>query len=485
MKLYKKIEKNINEIIKMNGNSSDLCVRNLLISGKKICVIYLASVASDDKVSDFLIRSIKNCVENISFLDDTFKILENSIYNSNLKVDYTFSDLYYKLSSGFAIILVNGYSKAITVEARMILDRGVSLSTSETNTVGPKDAFTENHNINLGLIRKRIKSDSLKFKEFVVGSRGLSKVTIGYIDDVVFKDSLNLVLDKIKKIEIDAVLDTGYIRDFLTNDSRTHFPTVIHTERPDIASASLLEGKIIILVENSPFSIVVPGYLNDFLHASEDSYQKANNMTMTRILRFIAFIFTIFLPGLYIAITTFNQEVIPDTLLTSLSVQRKAVPFPTSFSVILLMITFEILRECDMRIPETMGTSISIVGALVLGEAVVNAGIVSPIVVLVVAISSITGLIFTDLEMVNALRYWKLIFILFSSIMGLIGFLCITLIFVNTLCAIEIFGVSYLVPFSPFIPKSLKDAFCVVSRNKLKTRPSYLSNNKVRLRNEK
>lgn len=384
--------------------------------------------------------------------------------------------------SGFAIILVNCYRKAITVEARTILDRGVSLSTSEVNTIGPKDAFTENHNINLGLIRKRIKNDSLQFKEFVVGSRSLTKVTIGYIDDIVLKDSLDIVLEKIKNIEIYAVLDTGYIRDFLVSDSRTHFPTVIHTERPDVAVASLLEGKIVILVENSPFSIVIPGYLNDFIHASEDSYQKAHNVTMTRILRFIAFNLTIFLPGFYIAITTFNQEVIPDTLLTSLSVQREVVPFPTSFSVFILMITFEILRECDMRIPETMGTSISIVGALVLGEAVVNAGIVSPIVVLVVAISSITGMIFSDLEMVNALRWWKLLFILFSSFMGLIGFLSISLIFINTLCSIDIFGISYLVPFSPFIKDSMDDTFYVEPRNKMKFRPGYLTKNLKRLR---
>lgn len=482
MKISRKIDKVFKKIKEMNGNSPDITTRKINVGFKKVGYIYLESVSSDDKISDFLVKSITR-LKKPSILDNFFtnlyQELRNNIANSKMNIIDNYDDMFYYLSSGFTVVLVSGFSKAIVLETRETLDRGVTEPTTETSIRGPKDSLTENYNKNIGLIRKRIKDPNLWFKEIKVGRRTKTKVGIGYIKDIADKTKVQKVIKKIENIDIDGVLDSGYIRDFLTNDERSSFPTVISTERPDLVSAALLEGKIVVFVENTPFALVMPGVLANFIHSPEDNYQKAINVSLTRILRFIAMMITVLAPGLYIALTTFNQEIIPDTLLISLAVQRAGVPFPTSFAVIILIATFEILRESDMRLPETMGTSISIVGALVLGDAAVNAGIVSPIVVIVVAITSVTGLLFSDMDIVNAFRWWRFLFIAFSTLMGAIGFIVAGIIFITKLCSIETLEVPYLTPFSPLYTKSIKESVINIPRNKAKIRPEYLENKNV------
>ncbi|MEG1309370.1 MAG: spore germination protein [Bacilli bacterium] len=461
----------------INIDAPDFIKRTLNINGKKIDYCFFETVVSDDKVSNFLVKSLVKIINEASIFDNLIKLIKNNLYNSNIKVLKDKNEIFYYLSSGFTCIFIKGYKEYIVVETRETLDRGITEPTSEVNIKGPKDSFTENHNKNIGLIRKRLKDPNLIIKDYRIGARSKSKVSVVYINDIVKIEYVKKIEEKLKSINTDAILDAGYIRDFLTRDSRSHFPTVVNTERPDTVCASLLEGKIAILVENTPFVLVIPGFLNNFLHAVEDSYQKANNITMTRILRFMALLITILAPAFYVAITTYNQEVIPDKLLISLAVQRAGVPFPTSFEVLILMLTFEILRESDLRLPESMGTSISIVGALVLGDAAVSAGIVSPIVVIVVAISSITGLLFSDMDVVNALRWWKLIFLMFSTFLGLVGFVIAFILFVTKLCSVEVLGIPYLTPFSPLDIKALKDSFVAFPKNKMTTRAAYLTKN--------
>ena len=352
----------------------------------------------------------------------------------------------------------------------------------EVNIKGPRDAFLENYNKNIGLIRKRIKDENLRFKEYIIGRRTKTKIAVTYINDIAEHERVKHIIDKISDIDTDAILDASYLKDFFRRDSRTGFPTIITTERPDIVCSSILDGKIAIVVENSPAVLVFPAVLTDFIHAADDNYQKAINVSLTRILRMIALFITLYAPALYVAATTFNQEIIPSTLLLSIAKQRSGVPFPTTFSVLLLMITFEILRESDMRMPESMGTSISIVGALVLGEAAVSAGIVSPIVIIVIAITSITGLLFSDLDIINAFRWWRLIFLLFASTLGLVGIIGASLIFVVKLCRIESMGVPYLTPFSPLYIKSLKNSTISLPNNESKERPQYYTENIRRMK---
>ena len=286
------------------------------------------------------------------------------------------------------------------------------------------------------------------------------------------------IKNKIEKIDIDGIIDSGYIRDYLESKQKTSFPLTISTERPDLVVQNLLNGKIAIAVENSPVVLIVPACLDDFLKSSEDYYQKASNATFSRILRYIAFFISILTPALYIALMTFNQEMIPDQLLISLAGQRNQVPFPTFIEVLIFIITFEILREADIRSPSVSGASMSIVGALVLGDAAVTAGIVSPIVIIVVAITSICELVFSDIDMCNAIRQWRLIFIFSTIFTGIIGIFVAALILIIKLADIQNYGVPYLIPFSPINKNIIKDSIILSPITKRNTRPNYISDNK-------
>lgn len=486
-KIDKKIDTIFSHINEMSGNSSDITTRIIKIAQKKVGYIYLESVSSDDKVSDFLVRGLTNDSKEVNFnlFEALFEELKNTIVNSNLKTTDNYDDLFYYLASGYTGIVVDGESKAIVVETRKQLDRGVVEATSEAIIRGPKDSFTENHNSNIGLIRKRIKDPHLWFQDVKVGKRTKTKVTISYFSDIVDQDKIEMIKERLNKIDIDGILDSGYLREFLTKSKFGDFPRMISSERPDLACSSLLEGKIVILVENSPFVLILPGLFVDFFHSAEDNYQLPLNVSVTRLLRFLGFFLTILTPALYIAITTYDIKLIPSQLLISLSTQRQGVPFPTAVETIAMLTVFEILRECDLRMPKQLGASVSIVGALVLGEAAVSAGIVSPIVVIIVAITSIGGLLFTDIDVVNSVRLWRIIFILTSTALGLIGIVAAGFILIIRLASIDDLGISYLSPFSPFSLQGQKYGVIKPPTPLLKKRPLYLKpKNKVRLRDE-
>ena len=472
MDLYKSANENIDYIKNINHNSSDIVSRFINNNGIRVGYIYLESVTSDDKVSEFLNKSIigKN-------IDAFISSIENNIYNSHISTLDTLDDVFYYLASGFTVIFIDNNDKCITVETRTSLDRGVNEATSEPIVRGPKDSFTENHAINLGLIRKRIKDSNLIFDEVIVGKRTKTKVSIAYIKDVTNLKSVIKVINNIKKIDIDGVLDSGYIREFLRDQSSTVFPCMISTERPDLTCSSLLDGKIVIIVENSPYVLILPGLFVDFFHSPEDNYQNAYNASFHRLLRILCFFITISVPALYVALMTFNPEIIPDELLISLALQRDSVPFPTAVEILVFVIVFEILRQADIHSPTVSGSAMNIVGALILGDAAVNAGIVSPIAIIIVAITSICELVFYDVDMINAVRFWRIIFIFSSLFLGIIGFVSCMFIFITKLSSIVTFDIPYLTPISPLSITGIKNYLLRIKRKKLFYRPKYLSNN--------
>ena len=480
MKLHDNIDLIFEKIKEMNGNSSDISTRIIEKNKNRIGYIFLESVSSDDKISNFLNKGIiKNDKKN--FFDSFYNSMKNSIFNSNMKFCDNYDELFYFLSSGFTIIVFDNIQKAIVVETRMPLDRGVVESSSETIVRGPKDSFTENHNKNIGLIRKRIKDYNLWFKDINVGRRTKTKVSVSFINDIVPNEKVNKVIDSIKSIDIDGILDSGYIRELIEKEQKTLFPKIISTERPDQVCTALLDGKIVILVENSPFALILPAVLGDFFKSPQDEYQKSFNASFNRIIRMICFFLALLTPAVYIALMTYNQEIIPDQLLISLSAQREGVPFPTAIEVLLFVLTFEVLREADIHAPSFSGSAMNVVGALILGDAAVAASIVSPIVIIIVAITSICELVFYDIDVTDAVREWRIIFILAASFMGIIGIVVALIIFIAKLSSIECLGTSYLTPISPLFTKSLKNSFIRLNRKKLKNRPDFLTDNLNRL----
>ena len=472
---YMTSQEQIKIIIDNLGNSSDIVTRTI---NNNISYIFLESVSSDDKISNFLLKSITK----IKSIEKLLIYLKDNIYNSHIEIENDINEAYYYLASGYTCLFINNETKFIAIETKLKLDRGITESSSEPLIRGPKDSFTENNAINLGLIRKRIKDPKLRIDEIKLGRRTNSKTSIIYIDDIVNIDSVNKIKETLSKIDIDGILDTGYLRDFLEKNQKSLFPKIISTERPDLSCQSLLNGTIVIMVENSPYAIIVPAILTDFFKTSEDYYQSSISSTFSRILKWIAFFITITAPAIYIACMTFNQEMIPDQLLISLATQRSQVPFPTFMEVIIFVVFFEILREADIKSPSASGASMSIVGALILGDAAVTAGIVSPFVIIVVAITSVCELVFTDMDFINAIRQWRLLFILSTIFTGLIGIVVISLILIIELASLESLEVPYLSPYSPLNIHSLKDSVLLFRTDKRKERASYLTKNRTKVK---
>ena len=485
------MDKELDIIIKKikdgNKNSCDIYSKIININNHKVGIVFLESVSNDDKISNFLGKSLSIDVRSKKTLfNNLFESLQNTIPNSKVKVIKTYDDIYYHLFSGFTCIFIDGINKCITVETKAKLDRSITESSTEPVLKGPKDSFNENFLSNIGLIRKRIKDKNLIFDEIKVGKRTKTKVAIGYIDDIADNKKVQKIKKQLENIDIDGIIDSNYIRELLYQNHVSLLPRVISTERPDLTGMSLLNGKIIIMVENTPQVLIYPGVLSDFFISPEDNYLKPINASFTRLLRYLAFFIAILMPAFYVALTTYNMEVIPNQLLISFAIQKEGVPFPTIIEVLILIIAYEILREADTRKPQIIGASISIVGALILGEAAVSAGIISPIVVIIISISAVAGMTFNDPDVINAIRFWRIIFMLSSALFGLIGLVITGIIFIARLCSYYSLDTPYLAPIAPFYLNDLKTSLLRLSQKKIKNRSLYLNNKNItRLDEEK
>ncbi len=462
------------EIIKNDfHNSPDIVFRKVKINNKQLLLVFNTSVSKSDSINDFILKKLTSFDQKIT-RKNLYNHLENEL-PENVIVDIKDKeDLYTKINSGFTIIMFSS-GKPFAIETKEELSRGVSEPLTEQSISGPKDAFCENYQTNLGLLRKRIKSNDFVIKEETLGKQTKTKVAILYMDNIADENLVKDTLDKVKKIDIDAVLDSTYIRECIEGKHGT-FPVIATTERPDNASLALLEGRICILTENSPYALIIPTFFSDMFHAIEDNYQSYINVTFTRLIRYFAFFIAILLPAFYIAITTFNHETIPVTLLTNFAAQRDGVPFPAIIEALGLTLVFEILRESDIRMPHLSGTAISILGAIVLGDAAVSAGIVSPIMVIVVSLSAIASLMFSNVGMVNAIRIWRIIFMLFATTTGIIGIFLASILLITALTSKAPFGKPYLYPLIPLNKRFLKEVIVKEKIEKDNKRMPILTN---------
>lgn len=462
------MEKIVNDIRKRLP-SKDYIYKKIKIDKKELYLIFNEVLCSGNEINESILK-------RLTLLNHKNFDLENKLPANNIKIIKKDEIISY-VNKGFVVCLTGDMIFAI--EEKQKLERGITTIESELSLNGPKDSFSESFNTNLGLIRRRIKSEDLWWDEVTLGKSTETKVGILYMNNIVDKDLVEKVKARLNLIDIDGIIDSSYLKDNLENNN-SFFPTISSTERPDKVAMSLLEGKVAIIVDMSSYVLILPNFFIDFFHTVDDYYQKSINVTFIRCIRILAFFISIFIPAYYIAVTTYNQNSIFLSLLLLLKAQRTAVPFPAIVEALFMIISFEILRESDLRMSSTTGSAISILGGLILGDAAVSAGIMSPIMIIVIAISSIAGFVFTSIELVNAIRLYRIIFLLLATVLGVYGIYLGAIYLLYKLITLTSFDKPYLAPFSPFIKNEMNDAIYKRDNKGEKTRNPLLTNNKKR-----
>lgn len=469
----------INKLKKETNNSSYIVYREKYIKDIKVDIIYDETLTDSDKLSDFILRSLDNIEKIYDSKDLLYDVIVDNISNMKIKEIKGYDDICKYLNNGFVILLIeNDYSLALEVKKN--LSRSIEKPMTETTLRGALDSFNENIETNVGLIKRRIKSNKLWNEDLEVGRYTKTKISILTINGITDSKIKDKIVDVLNNLEIDGVSDSGTLKHLITKETKTIFPMVMTTERPDKVCDCLMNGKTVIIVDNCPFALIMPVFLNDYFLSEDDKDIKSINNSLTRILRYIAFFITLMTPGIYIAITTFNQEMLPLEFLTSFASQRSTVPFPAFFEALLMILSFEILRESDLRIPNVSNSALSIVGALILGEAAVNAGIVSPVMIIVEAVTAISALLFTEPELINAIKWYRLLFMIGATTIGMFGVFIVFIFFLVNLCSLNSFGKPFMIPFAPLSIAGIKNSFIkfpIKNRNK---RNKYLTDNIVR-----
>lgn len=360
----------------------------------------------------------------------------------------TFEEVCAAILTGDTALFVDGCTKAFVISTKGWPSRSVPETETEVVVQGSKEAFNEVFRVSSALIRRRIRDTNLKLKQFRVGRRSQTDVGLMYLQDVARPEVLRDVEERIRGIDVDAILDSGYIEQLMESSWTSLFPQAQMTERPDKAASAILEGRVVIIVDNSPFALIVPATLSCMTQASEDYYQRWQIMTLTRWIRFAAAFLAVAAPGFYIAAAVYHPSIIPTLLMFKMAGARLSVPFPAVFEILLMDIAFELLREAGVRLPGPIGNTIGIVGGLIIGQAAVEAGLVSPIVVIVVALTGICGFAVPSISLAAGLRLSKYALILASAVFGLFGFWLGLLAVVIHLASLTSFGFPYLYPYA-------------------------------------
>ncbi|MDQ0862240.1 spore germination protein KA [Bacillus sp. V2I10] len=483
------LEENIKTVKASLGHSPDIVIREIQI-GKKgnipAAVIFTDGLADTKSVNHLIIESLVTDIRiteldpEISSQTNTFdKLKKFALAVGDIKDSTDFETLFTSVLSGDTALLVDGFAQGLIIGLKGWEDRGVQESTSQNVIRGPKEGFSENIRTNTALIRRKINDPNLWLENQQIGRITKTNVSFMYIKGIASEKVIEEVRERLGRIDIDGILESGYIEELIQDEKFTVFPTVFNSERPDVIAAGLLEGRIAILVDGTPFVLLVPAIFTQFFQSAEDYYQRADIASLVRILRYLSFFIALLAPSLYIAITTFHHDLLPPQLLFSLAAQHEGVPFPALIEALIMEITFEILREAGIRMPRSVGQAVSIVGALVIGQAAVEAGIVSAVMVIVVAITAIASFVLPAYNMGNSVRILRFGLMFMAASFGLFGIMLGLIGIVQHLCQLRSFGIPFMASFAPSIPSDKKDGLIRLPRWEMFSRPRFLSQRNI------
>lgn len=482
-KISGSLKKNLKFINNKIGKSSDFVSRKIMIgSEEKIeaSIIYIEGLVDKTYISENILKPLMleaRLVDNEKMPINSSNVIDfiqsNTLSTSELKYTVDLNCLIESVLTGETAILINNVKKALIIGTRGWEARSIQQPETEVIVRGPREGFTETLRTNTAQLRRKIHNPNLTFETMKLGKQTRTDICIAYIKGLANEKLIEEVKRRLKGIQTDAILESGYIEEFIEDAPFSPFSTIANTERPDVAAAKILEGRAAILVDGTPFILTVPMLFVESLQVSEDYYSRPFYSTLIRWIRFIAFLITILLPALYVALATYHQEIIPTSFLITMIAASEGTPFPAFVAALFMGIIFEILREAGVRLPRPVGQAVSIVGALVIGEAAVSAGIVSAPMVIMVALTAISS--FVVAAQTDVATILRIFLTILAGVLGAFGIMIGMLGILIHMASLRSFGVPYLSPLAPLSPRDLKDVIVRAPLWAMFTRPRTIA----------
>ncbi|PKM73000.1 MAG: spore germination protein [Firmicutes bacterium HGW-Firmicutes-16] len=479
--LSEDLEANIQLIQGIIVESNDLNIRRFVIGKKvKAAIIYIDGLVDKTLVNETILKPLMYHSEMDSPPEtvDIDYVESELLFVGGIDSKQKVNEAVNKILSGDTVFLMDGAAKALIIALRGWKMRGIEEPETEATVRGPREGFTETLRINTSMIRRKIKNPNLKFETLTVGDRTKTDVCIAYITDLAKPELIEEVKRRLNKIKTEAVLESGYIEQYIEDAPYSIFATVGNSEKPDKVAAKLLDGRVAIIIDGTPFVLTVPCVFIESFQSPEDYYSRFAFTSALRMIRFTAFFISILAPAIYVALSTFHQELIPTQLILSMAAAHEGVPFPSLVEATIMLLFFEILREAGVRLPRPIGQAVSIVGALVIGEAAVTAGLIGAPMVIVIAVTAVSS--FTIPAQLDSGTIIRIVLLILAGFLGgfgiAIGMFALLIHMVN----LESFGTPYLMPIAPFDKSGLKDSFIRAPLWTMLKRPKGMSMDDVK-----
>ncbi|MFC4076458.1 spore germination protein [Salinithrix halophila] len=469
------LEQNVKFIAKLLGDSADVVTRKFTIQytpDRRAALLYIDGLVKGQILDEYVLKALMLGGEQVHTKTDLWELAHQSLVQvGEAKCNDKMRDLIDSMLAGDLLLFIDGYAEGMVINARGWPQRGVDEPRAEAVVRGSREGFTETLRANTAMVRRRLKDPDLRLKSMKVGERSQTDVALFFIDGVADSETVKMMEERIKAIEIDGVLESGYIEEMVQDNIWTPFPGIQNTERPDSVVAHLLEGKVAVIVDGTPHALIAPAVFSQFYYSPEDYYERYLIASFLRFIRLLSFGIALLLPALYIAFIAFHPEMIPSKLALAMAAGRGTVPFPSIVEALLMEISVEILREASIRLPGPIGPTIGIVGALVIGDAAVSAGLVSPLMVIVVGLTTISSYANPNYNAAISIRLLRFPMMIAASILGLYGIMLVVMLLTLHLLKLRSFNVPYMAPFSPLRLADLKDGLIRVPWPWMRRRP--------------
>lgn len=452
----------------------------------KCFIVYIDGLVDSVSINDFVLKPLmarKRANDQSSNTNNLTEYIDNSLLPQiNVKKISNFKDAISGINSGDCLLFIDTLNLAFNIDVKSYKQRSIETPQNESVIRGPQEGFVENIRTNTSLLRRAINNENFIIENIPVGKISQTKCGVCYMQNIANSDLVAEVKYRLNNLSVDSILSTGQLEQLIEENDGFGIPQVITTERPDKCAKYLLQGRVVVLVNGNPYALIMPATIEDFLFSPEDTNLRPLFANFLRTIRVVAAIITLLLPGIYIAITSFHQEILPTELLFSILAARENVPFPIIFELLLMEFSFELIRESGLRVPSLIGSTIGIVGALILGDAAVNAGIVSPILIIIVAITGIASFAIPDFAFGFHIRIFRFYFIALGFISGFLGIGVGLFTYITALCSLKSFGVPYTTPLSPSI-NSKGNGYFVPPIWKQEYRASFIDPKKEKAQN--